>query len=312
MRSEEKMPLISIIVPIYKVEAYLDKCISSIVQQSYHNLEILLVDDGSPDRCGEICDRWAVIDTRIRVIHKINGGLSDARNAGINQANGEYLCFVDSDDYIEKEMIEKLYEAIVKTSVSIAACNFVYEYEEKTEKIQKSDQIYQISDEAVVSCPVLLRIMNEGKYTFGEVVWNKLWEKSLFEDIRYPVGKIHEDEYVFHRLIYKSSFMACIPYVGYHYLQRKNSIMRSQKNLYDALEALIDRCHFFMTANEREAATESEKKMLGTIKNAKKGGQIKKRDPLLRECMLVVWKLYREHWISFQVLCKRIIRFYIL
>ena len=100
MRSEEKMPLISIIVPIYKVEAYLDKCINSIVQQSYHNLEILLVDDGSPDRCGEICDRWAVIDTRIRVIHKINGGLSDARNAGINQSNGEYLCFVDSDDIL--------------------------------------------------------------------------------------------------------------------------------------------------------------------------------------------------------------------
>ena len=118
----ENLPLISVIVPVYKVEAYLDKCISSIVGQTYRNLEIILVDDGSPDNCGAICDAWAEQDSRIKVIHKENGGLSDARNAGMSAATGELLGFVDSDDHISPEMYQLLYERMIADNSDISAC----------------------------------------------------------------------------------------------------------------------------------------------------------------------------------------------
>ena len=117
--------LISIIIPIYKVEEYLDECISSVINQTYTKLEIILVDDGSPDSCPKMCDDWAKKDSRIRVIHKTNGGLSDARNAGIEVATGEYIAFVDSDDYIKPDMIAKLYAALCKEEADISACGIL-------------------------------------------------------------------------------------------------------------------------------------------------------------------------------------------
>ncbi|MBR1540013.1 MAG: glycosyltransferase [Clostridia bacterium] len=115
--------LISIIVPVYKVEKYLDKCINSIVSQTYKNLEVILVDDGSPDSCGKMCDEWTQKDTRIKVIHKENGGLSDARNFGLDCAKGKYIQFVDSDDYIEKDMIEFLYKNLKENNADISICS---------------------------------------------------------------------------------------------------------------------------------------------------------------------------------------------
>lgn len=312
MISKETSSLVSVVVPVYNVEAYLDKCIKSIVQQSYQNLEILLIDDGSSDRSREICDNWEMADARIRVFHKINAGLSAARNTGLDYARGEYLCFVDSDDFIEREMIKNLYEAAARTGACIVACNFVYEYEEDTEIIRKQEQVYQIHSEEVVSRQKLLHMMNNGLYTFGEIVCNKLWKKELFESIRYPIGKIHEDEYIFHQLIYKSSFIACIPYVGYHYLQHKNSIMHSHKNYQDAFEAIIERCYFFEKRDERELTIESEKRLLGLVKKAKSEGKIRKRDSLLKEYMRIVVRLYSKKWISLCVLCRRFIRIYII
>lgn len=120
-----QLPLITIIVPIYKVENYLDKCVYSIIQQTYTNLEIILVDDGSPDNCGNICENYRKKDSRIKVIHKENGGLSDARNVGINSATGKYIAFIDSDDYIAINYIEELYKAIKKYNVQIALCSYI-------------------------------------------------------------------------------------------------------------------------------------------------------------------------------------------
>lgn len=119
------MEQISIVVPIYKVEAFLDRCVASLVNQTYQNLEIILVDDGSPDRCGQICDEWAKKDARIRVIHKENGGLSDARNAGIGIATGKYIAFIDSDDWVSKLYIEKLYQIMQLENGDIAECEIV-------------------------------------------------------------------------------------------------------------------------------------------------------------------------------------------
>lgn len=313
MISNKERPLISIVVPIYKVENYLDRCICSITEQSYRNLEILLIDDGSPDRCGEICDEWSRKDLRIKVIHKANGGLSDARNSGIERAQGEYIAFIDSDDYIEHEMIEKLYEAATRANVPIAACNYIYEFDANMDKHSKADpQVYQIQQECLASCYALLKLMAEGKYTFGVVAWNKLYKKDLFESIRYPVGKIHEDEFVFHRLIYQSKNIVCIPYVGYHYLQRSNSIMDSQKNYKDVFEAALDRCLFFMEKQERELTIESEKRLIGTAKNAKSKGRVKKSDLLIKQYTLIVWELFLKRWIPMKTFCKRIVRLYIL
>ena len=129
--------MISVIVPIYKVEDYLDRCIESIVKQKYRNLEIILVDDGSPDQCGAICERWAAKDRRIKVIHKKNAGLAAARNTGIEESSGEYLCFIDSDDFLEPKMLEKLLKALIMEEAEVAACNFVYEYEDPEKKTER-------------------------------------------------------------------------------------------------------------------------------------------------------------------------------
>ncbi len=309
--TDRNMPLISVIVPVYMVEKYLDKCVESIVNQTYGNLEIILVDDGSPDQCGAVCDRWARKDRRIKVVHKQNGGLSDARNKGIECSRGEYLCFVDSDDYIEPRMVEELWKALVRTGDSMAVCNFVYEYEGLTEKRRKKKTAdYQIKEEKRLSCLSLMKLMNGGKYSFGAVAWNKLYKRGLFEHIRYPAGKIHEDEFVFHQLVYLSGKVSCIPYVGYHYLQHRESIMAEGENYRDALEAGMDRCMFFMEKNERELAVESEKRLLSTAKNAKQSGRLSRTQK--KEYISLVHRLYLKKWLPLSVLLKRMIRFWII
>lgn len=180
----DSQELISVIIPIYNVEKYLKKCIDSIINQTYKNLEIILVDDGSPDNCGKICDEYAKKDQRIRVIHKKNGGLSDARNAGIDIAKGKYIAFVDSDDYVEKEYIEIMYKELKKNNVKIVQCGI--------NKISDNEEIIDnygyLKDELINS----QRIMEEKytKYPISNVVaWNKLYDIDLFKNIRYPVRK---------------------------------------------------------------------------------------------------------------------------
>jgi glycosyltransferase involved in cell wall biosynthesis len=124
IQEDMKTELISVIIPVYKVEKYINRCVESVLVQNYHNIEVILVDDGSPDNCGIICDRYADKDSRVKVIHKTNGGLSDARNAGLNIATGQYICFIDSDDYIEKDMLKDMYDNIVRTGADITICNY--------------------------------------------------------------------------------------------------------------------------------------------------------------------------------------------
>lgn len=246
-----KNDLISVIVPIYKVEAYLNKCVDSILAQTYSNLEIILVDDGSPDSCGAICDEYAKSDSRITVYHKENGGLSDARNYGIDRANGEYFIFVDSDDYIHPRMIDCLYEAACQSNSLIAVCDF--------KKVKVETDIQSMSDELVPDNIEILDIQQIKEYMFDEhkmvtftVAWNKIYHKSLFDEVRYPFGKIHEDEFTTYKLLHKVAAMAYVHKELYYYVQRTGSITTgkfSHKALHK-LDAYLERLNYYLGAKD--------------------------------------------------------------
>lgn len=211
--------LISVIVPIYKVEEYLDECISSIVAQTYKNLEIILVDDGSPDNCGAICDDWAEKDSRIRVIHKENGGLSDARNAGLSMANGDYIAFVDSDDWIDLRMYEKLLLAMKREDCDLVACNILSCYPER--QVPYGCETYTVGGSEVF----LSMLYDDTRFPVS--AWNKLYRRELWDDIRFPIGKICEDAFTTYLLVDKANKIAQIPEALYCYRIRENSIMTS-------------------------------------------------------------------------------------
>lgn len=221
------------IVPVYNVADYLDRCVESIIAQTYDDLEIILVDDGSLDNCPILCDEWAIQDKRIRVIHKSNGGLSDARNAGIEVATGDYLLFVDSDDYIESSMCEKLLTTAEDAQADIAVGNLYWEYNDHREigvMIQQNGTVVTrscILEEYFLRCSVAM-----------VVAWNKLIRRELFftkEQIRYPMGRLHEDEYTSYRLLYAANKTAFVTEPLYHYVQREGSIMSryGERNLRD-------------------------------------------------------------------------------
>lgn len=213
-------PTITIIVPIYNVEMYLPKCVDSILSQSYRNLEIILVDDGATDSSGLICDSYACKDARIKVIHKINGGLSDARNAGLDLAHGEYIAFVDSDDYIEPDMIIKLYEACKNQKADIAVCGRKQVWDDG-----KYSKMFCVENTIVyTSKQAIEQVLLNG--TMDSAAWDKLYKNNLFDGMRYPVGVLHEDINFTSRLFYKAQKIIKIPYIGYNYRMRLGSITK--------------------------------------------------------------------------------------
>ena len=242
-------PLISIIVPIYNVERYLEKCIESILTQTYTNLELILVDDGSPDRCPVICDEFAKKDNRIVVIHKKNGGLSDARNAGLDIAQGKFIGFVDGDDYIDPQMYEILFDALFKNDADMSICNYV-KVNEQYELITEKNNILPIKDACI--SPDEFMHGYTGKYGwFYVIACNKLYRKKLFDKCRYPIGKQHEDAFLIHHIVYNCRKIACIKAPLYYYVEREGSIM-SKKNIknMDLCEALIDQ-YFYAHKHKR-------------------------------------------------------------
>lgn len=233
--------LVSIVIPIYKVEEYINRCVDSIIRQTYKNLEIILVDDGSPDKCGSICDDYSVYDDRIKVIHKNNGGLSDARNAGIDIAQGNYITFVDSDDWVNENYIDTLYNLITKADAEIAACNF-----QKTSDENNVNEFNFVEEYQYSNIQALEEMMGQ-LYVQMVVAWGKLYKRSLFNDVRFPVGRVHEDEFTTYKLIYKANKIVYTPAQLLYYWQRNDSITGSEinhKNLYDAFKALEERAIF--------------------------------------------------------------------
>lgn len=219
-------PLISIIIPVYKIEKFIDKCINSIISQTYQNLEIILVDDGSPDNCPNICDKYAKMDNRIKVIHKPNGGLSDARNAGIDICKGDYIGFVDGDDYISENMYEHLLEHCIKYNADIAICG-IYAIDEDYNNLSIYNPM--IYNQITLSNIQALRHLFLTFDVNFEVAWNKLYKRDLFfnkDNIRYPYGKLHEDTYTTYKLLYYANNIAVFNEPLYYYVQRNGSIMK--------------------------------------------------------------------------------------
>ncbi len=238
-------PLISIVLPIYNVEKYLERCLNSLISQTYDNIEIIAVDDGSTDKSFNICEQYAGIDNRIKVIHKSNGGLSDARNVGIDECSGEYLAFVDSDDYIEIGMIEKLYDLLKAENADMSICNINY-VNENGICLEEFNKESPIKNSIYTQTEMYTKLAESG-YWFFVTAWNKLYKRSLFDDIRFPKGKYHEDEFVIHYIISHCGKVVCLQDRLYNYVQRQGSIMNSSfsvKNL-DGIEAKLDRAVFF-------------------------------------------------------------------
>ena len=238
--------MISVIVPIYNSEKYLDRCVESVVQQTYSNLEILLVNDGSVDSSGKLCDEWQKKDPRIRVIHKENGGLSDARNAGLDAADGTYIALIDSDDYIAPDMLQNLLEAMQKIDAEVGICNLLYVDEDGLPLLGRNDNL-PIKDETITGLEAVNRTMqDEEKGWYYVTACNRLYRKALFADLRFPVGKIHEDEFTAHRLLGQCEKVSCISAVGYYYVQHAGSIVhsRSEKTRLHAAEACLERAIF--------------------------------------------------------------------
>lgn len=234
---------VSVIVPIYNVAPYLKKCIDSILAQTYSNLEVILVDDGSTDESSDICDTYVALDCRVSVIHKSNGGLSSARNAGLDVAKGDYIAFIDSDDYIEPNMIEKLIAAILHEDAELAMCGVrcIDEY---------GDEV------AFNSAPIIDGVLT-GKDIFEKVflfqavwfitAWNRLYKSSLLQEYRFPEGRLHEDEFAAHHIYDNCRKVVTISDPLYLYLQRTGSItsQKSLRNYIDIYEAMYDRYLFF-------------------------------------------------------------------
>ena len=236
------MSKVSIIVPIFQVEKYLGECIESLINQSYKNLEIILVDDGAQDNCPFICNKWSKKDSRIKVIHKKNGGLSDARNAGLDIATGDYIIFVDSDDYVNKRFIEKLLRTAVKNNVMIVQCGYlqVTDSGEILKKVTHGNSYFLNSKKMITELKTDNCIENT-------VVWNKIYKRELFKEIRFPYGKINEDEYTTYKLLDLAKNIYIINEPLYYYRYNHNSIMGKKFNLkrLDIIDGLKERIDYF-------------------------------------------------------------------
>lgn len=221
---------ISVVIPIYNIKDYIHKCIESILNQTFTDFELLLIDDGSSDGSQIICDEYQLKDNRITVIHKKNGGLSSARNTGIKKAKGKYICFIDGDDYIDNDMLEIMYEYTIRENADIVEVGSRWIYPNKTLE-------YCVKDTIVCDNFTALEMYLESR-CFTAVAWNKLYRLSLFEDIKYPEGCLHEDIGTTYKLLYKAKNLVSINQVKYNYIQRNTSIsyMKFTKSHLVALE----------------------------------------------------------------------------
>lgn len=252
-------PLISVIVPIYNVEKCLARCVDSIVNQTYKNLEIILVDDGSPDRCPQMCDDYAEKDSRIKVLHKKNGGLSDARNAGMAVATGEYISFIDSDDYVSDDFFECLLDVVNKENSDIAECSVVKFYED--------NRFDEFSDDLSVKTYDTQDAMSAliAENPFHQYVWNKLYKTELVKDIPYAVGKLNEDEFWTYQVFGRANKVSKLNKTMYYYFQRNSSIMGVGYNIrrLDALEGKANR-QKYIENNFPELSTQAKIDLYGS------------------------------------------------
>lgn len=288
--------MISVIVPVYQVEKYLENCVRSILDQTYTELEIILVDDGSNDNCPAMCDEFAGKDKRIKVIHKENGGLSDARNAGLEAATGDYIAFVDSDDYIHPEMYANMVAFLERNpDFNLVMCRY--------KKVEEQDnEIYlkqTAQDIRILEHRDFIEDMFSAQgYEEYVVVWNKLYRREIWKELRFPVGKLREDEFVSYKFLYPQEKIAFFMDRTYYYRQRSGSIMQSSqiKAYWDNTEALVEKVAYFAQKKPEEYSL-CVKRSLETIIYyyfcAQKHGD-KKRAKTIREQYMKIWNKIKK------------------
>lgn len=235
------MQKISVIIPIYNVANYLPKCIESVINQTYKNLEIILMDDGSPDNCPKICDEYAQTDSRIKVVHKPNGGLSDARNAGLDIATGEYIGFIDSDDYIDEHMYEEMLSAIENADADLCICGY--------DRVNDDGEIRSSAHfkNAVLSQNDAFEMLVQGNVYFI-ISCNKLYKREIFDKLRFEVEKTHEDEFIMHHVYGECNKIVTLEKSYYYYLVRETSItgvVKGNVKQLDYVESYLDRIDYF-------------------------------------------------------------------
>lgn len=305
------MDLISVIVPIYNVESYLCRCVDSILAQKYRNLEIILVDDGSPDNCPKICDEYAVQDTRIKVIHKPNGGLSDARNAGLDVASGDWVSFIDSDDWIEPDMYEILLRNAAKANAEISVGGVNDEFvDNDCVTVTKTTCDGTLKEEVLSPTEAMVRY-----FTTSWSAWDKIYRKELFQTIRFPVGEINEDEAIVLNLLESCTAIAYTNQVFYHYIHRSQSITTSpftEKKLawYRHCEQNLNRVKAHYPELEYYAAD----RLCGSIMwSLTEIALAEKYDPLwvceLKKCLKAHYPLFKK---SYKHGLKQTIRLFVL
>lgn len=246
--------MISVIVPVYNVYEYLDECIESICNQTYKDLEIILVDDGSTDKSGSLCDYYSQRDARIRVIHQENQGLSEARNKGVLKAKGEYIIFIDSDDRIHSMMIQALYDAVELNRAELAICShrIIQESEEK-ESLYRDLKGGPCNIEVLSGRECVQKIYSEQSLDMV-VAWNKIYKKSMFDELRYPADRLHEDEFITYKILYPLKRCVYLKIPLYEYRMRNGSITQN-KNICcinDRADALEERFMYFEQKNDKE------------------------------------------------------------
>lgn len=303
--STNGIPLVSVIVPVYNVEKYLNDCLSSLIQQTLDDIEILVIDDGSQDQSSALCDDWAKTDHRIHVFHKPNGGLSSARNYGIESARGKYLAFIDSDDTVHPQMLEILYRAIQDTDTLLSIC----EYKMVTAPVSDWTLINSQPEPQIIPRDVIFQSIS----TDFVVAWNKLYCRSLFHSLRYPVGRYHEDEFLAHHIFWQTPKVAKVQLPLYGYLQRSNSIM--SKNIVthyeDGLCALRDRVEFCLKQEQIDYLRWSLDTLLGQYEHLLVTGDVSLPTDIWQSIIqeaeqdYAQWKMYMRisqklywHWLT--------------
>lgn len=283
-------PLISVIIAAYKIEDYLGICLESIQKQTYSNLEIIVVNDGSPDSCHEIAMNHAKNDHRIKVVDKENGGLSDARNAGLNIAKGEYIVIVDGDDSLSKDMIQIMYDKITQEQADLCICN-IQVVDEEYKPIDKM-ALPQIKNEVLSQDEMYEKLVQTPNW-FYVVAWNKLYKRDIFDKVRYCKGKIHEDELAIHHIIGCCNRIVTVENRLYNYVQRKNSITHNGYKVQqlDIVEAFLNRADYFLKHNQNERAF----RMLVRMRTFLLDGCIALRKNMSIEAMERIQELYQGY-----------------
>ena len=278
------MPLISVIVPIYKVEAYLARCLDSILAQTVSDFELWLVDDGSPDACPAMCDAYAAQDARVHVIHKENGGLSSARNAALDQMTGQYVCFVDSDDYIPHDALETLYAALTETDADIAVGNMM----SVNEQGETAEFYFPARERTVLDGEEILTTLNQ------PCAPNRLYQARLFSALRFPEGRLYEDVFVYHKILAQTKRMVLTGKTAYYYFLRSGSIMHSayDPRFTDIVFAIKERYEWLESIGQHALANEARLFIYSRVAVAY--AHLDPKDPAQKQKLEEITAIYRE------------------